>query len=77
MQGKRWFGDDGRIMALPNPIKESSTRPPLFHMEAELDPTLQTVYRKVRLLLPPRTIVMTFYLRDAAVVIIEKTEHSL
>ncbi|XP_075901549.1 coiled-coil and C2 domain-containing protein 2A isoform X3 [Nelusetta ayraudi] len=45
-EGKRWFGDDGRIMALPNPIKESSTRPPLFHMEAELDPTLQTVYRK-------------------------------
>ncbi|XP_055021211.1 coiled-coil and C2 domain-containing protein 2A [Boleophthalmus pectinirostris] len=45
-EGKKWFGDDGRIMALPNPIKESSTRPPLFHMEEELDPALQTVFRK-------------------------------
>ncbi|XP_053499289.1 coiled-coil and C2 domain-containing protein 2A isoform X3 [Ictalurus furcatus] len=45
-QGMRWFGDDGRIMALPNPIKESSSRPPLFHLEEELDPALQTVYRK-------------------------------
>ncbi|XP_028260415.1 coiled-coil and C2 domain-containing protein 2A [Parambassis ranga] len=45
-EGKRWFGDDGRIMALPDPIKESSTRPPLFHMEEDLDPALQTVYRK-------------------------------
>ncbi|KAL7396300.1 hypothetical protein ABVT39_003795 [Epinephelus coioides] len=44
--GKKWFGDDGRIMALPDPIKESSTRPPLFHMEEDLDPALQTVYRK-------------------------------
>uniref|UniRef100_A0A4W6E1R3 Coiled-coil and C2 domain containing 2A n=1 Tax=Lates calcarifer TaxID=8187 RepID=A0A4W6E1R3_LATCA len=45
-EGKKWFGDDGRIMALPDPIKESSTRPPLFHMEEDLDPALQTVYRK-------------------------------
>lgn len=59
MQGKRWFGDDGRIMALPNPIKESSTRPPLFHMEEELDPALQTVYRKVNLPLPRRSYTMT------------------
>ncbi|KAK1875520.1 hypothetical protein KUDE01_015321, partial [Dissostichus eleginoides] len=28
-EGKKWFGDDGRIVALPDPIKESSTRPPL------------------------------------------------
>ena len=48
-KGNKWFGDDGRIMALPDPIKESSTRPPLFHMEEDLDPALQTVYRKVRL----------------------------
>uniref|UniRef100_A0A3Q1BCK6 C2 domain-containing protein n=1 Tax=Amphiprion ocellaris TaxID=80972 RepID=A0A3Q1BCK6_AMPOC len=47
-EGKKWFGDDGRIMALPDPIKESSTRPPLFHMEEDVDPSLQTVYRKVR-----------------------------
>ncbi|KAM9384360.1 coiled-coil and C2 domain-containing protein 2A isoform 2-T2 [Pholidichthys leucotaenia] len=45
-EGNKWFGDDGRIIALPNPIKESSTRPPLFHMEEDLDPSLQTVYRK-------------------------------
>ncbi|XP_051232359.1 coiled-coil and C2 domain-containing protein 2A isoform X2 [Dicentrarchus labrax] len=45
-EGKKWFGDDGRIMALPDPIKESSTRPPLFHMEEDLDAALQTVYRK-------------------------------
>ncbi|XP_062871722.1 coiled-coil and C2 domain-containing protein 2A [Trichomycterus rosablanca] len=45
-QGKKWFGDDGRIIALPNPIKESSSRPPLFHLEEELEPALQTFYRK-------------------------------
>ncbi|XP_030642577.1 coiled-coil and C2 domain-containing protein 2A [Chanos chanos] len=45
-QGTKWFGDDGRIMALPDPIKESSSRPPLFHLDDELDPALQTVYRK-------------------------------
>uniref|UniRef100_A0A3P8UI20 Coiled-coil and C2 domain containing 2A n=1 Tax=Cynoglossus semilaevis TaxID=244447 RepID=A0A3P8UI20_CYNSE len=44
-EGKKWFGDDGRILALPDPIKESSTRPPLFHMEEDLDPALQTVHR--------------------------------
>ncbi|XP_073678752.1 coiled-coil and C2 domain-containing protein 2A [Garra rufa] len=45
-EGRKWFGDDGRIIALPDPIKESSSRPPLFHLEDELDPALQTVYRK-------------------------------
>ncbi|RXM98044.1 Coiled-coil and C2 domain-containing protein 2A [Acipenser ruthenus] len=45
-EGKRWFGDDGRIMALPNPIKESSTRPPVFSLEEDVDPALETVYRK-------------------------------
>uniref|UniRef100_A0A671WH34 Coiled-coil and C2 domain containing 2A n=1 Tax=Sparus aurata TaxID=8175 RepID=A0A671WH34_SPAAU len=45
-EGKKWFGDDGRIMALPDPIKESSTRPPLFQMEEDVDPALHTVYRK-------------------------------
>ncbi|KAJ7986525.1 hypothetical protein DPEC_G00340770 [Dallia pectoralis] len=45
-QGWKWFGDDGRIMALPDPIKESSTRPPLFQIEEDLDPALQTVFRK-------------------------------
>ncbi|XP_047231585.1 coiled-coil and C2 domain-containing protein 2A isoform X1 [Girardinichthys multiradiatus] len=45
-EGNKWFGDDGKIIALPDPIKESSTRPPLFHVEGELDPALQTVHRK-------------------------------
>ncbi|KAM9849276.1 coiled-coil and C2 domain-containing protein 2A [Aulostomus maculatus] len=45
-EGKKWFRDDGKIIALPDPIKESSTRPPLFHTEGDLDPALQTVYRK-------------------------------
>ncbi|XP_051515693.1 coiled-coil and C2 domain-containing protein 2A-like isoform X2 [Myxocyprinus asiaticus] len=45
-EGRKWFGDDGRIMALPDPIKESSSRPPLFHLEDELDPALHTVCRK-------------------------------
>uniref|UniRef100_A0A9J8A2J0 DUF5523 domain-containing protein n=1 Tax=Cyprinus carpio carpio TaxID=630221 RepID=A0A9J8A2J0_CYPCA len=47
-EGRKWFGDDGRIIALPEPIKESSSRPPLFILEDELDPALQTAYRKVR-----------------------------
>nr|XP_015200508.1 PREDICTED: coiled-coil and C2 domain-containing protein 2A isoform X2 [Lepisosteus oculatus] len=45
-EGKKWFGDDGRIIALPNPIKESSTRPPVFSLEEDLDPALETLYRK-------------------------------
>ncbi|MBN3307485.1 C2D2A protein, partial [Amia calva] len=45
-EGKKWFGDDGRIIALPNPIKESFTRPPVFSLEEDLDPVLETVYRK-------------------------------
>ncbi|XP_035270947.1 coiled-coil and C2 domain-containing protein 2A isoform X2 [Anguilla anguilla] len=44
--GKKWFGDDGQVLALPDPIKESSTRPPLFNLEQDLDPALQTIYRK-------------------------------
>ncbi|XP_069712373.1 coiled-coil and C2 domain-containing protein 2A-like isoform X2 [Phaenicophaeus curvirostris] len=45
-QGKEWFGDDGKILALPNPIKESSTRPPIFSLEEGIAPALETVYRK-------------------------------
>ncbi|XP_039607444.1 coiled-coil and C2 domain-containing protein 2A isoform X1 [Polypterus senegalus] len=45
-EGKKWFGDDGRVMALPNPIKEYSTRPSVFSTFQDLDPTLETVYRK-------------------------------
>lgn len=45
-EGKKWFGDDGRIIALPDPIKKSSTQRPLLRMEMDLDPELQPVYRK-------------------------------
>ncbi|NXP19100.1 C2D2A protein, partial [Scytalopus superciliaris] len=45
-QGKEWFGEDGKILALPNPIKQSSTRPPIFSLEEGIAPELETVYRK-------------------------------
>uniref|UniRef100_A0A8B9EZV5 Coiled-coil and C2 domain containing 2A n=1 Tax=Amazona collaria TaxID=241587 RepID=A0A8B9EZV5_9PSIT len=45
-QGKEWFGDDGKILALPNPIKQSSTRPPIFSLEEGIAPELETVYVK-------------------------------
>uniref|UniRef100_A0A8V0Y5W6 Coiled-coil and C2 domain containing 2A n=1 Tax=Gallus gallus TaxID=9031 RepID=A0A8V0Y5W6_CHICK len=45
-KGKEWFGDDGRILALPNPIKQSSTRPPVFSLEEGIAPELETIYRK-------------------------------
>ncbi|KAJ6659406.1 hypothetical protein lerEdw1_019138 [Lerista edwardsae] len=45
-QGKKWFGDDGRILALPNPIKQFSTRPPVFSAEKNKEPELETFYRK-------------------------------
>ncbi|NXY88611.1 C2D2A protein, partial [Alcedo cyanopectus] len=45
-QGKKWFGEDGKILALPNPIKPSPTRPPIFSLEEGIAPELETVYRK-------------------------------
>uniref|UniRef100_A0A8D0H1Y2 Coiled-coil and C2 domain containing 2A n=1 Tax=Sphenodon punctatus TaxID=8508 RepID=A0A8D0H1Y2_SPHPU len=45
-KGKMWFGDDGKILALPNPIKQSSTRPPIFSLEEGIGPELETLYRK-------------------------------
>ncbi|XP_032541704.1 coiled-coil and C2 domain-containing protein 2A isoform X2 [Chiroxiphia lanceolata] len=45
-QGKEWFGDDGKILALPNPIKQSPTRPPIFSLEEGIAPEFETVYRK-------------------------------
>uniref|UniRef100_A0A8C8VJA3 Coiled-coil and C2 domain containing 2A n=1 Tax=Pelusios castaneus TaxID=367368 RepID=A0A8C8VJA3_9SAUR len=45
-QGKRWFGDDGKLLALPNPIKQSSMRPPIFSLEEDIEPELETLYRK-------------------------------
>ncbi|XP_071412876.1 coiled-coil and C2 domain-containing protein 2A isoform X2 [Pithys albifrons albifrons] len=51
-QGKEWFGDDGKILALPNPIKQSSTRPPIFSLEEGIAPELETVYRKAMKMTP-------------------------
>eukprot|EP00062_Callorhinchus_milii_P004934 gi/632943873/ref/XP_007887193.1/ PREDICTED: coiled-coil and C2 domain-containing protein 2A isoform X2 [Callorhinchus milii] len=45
-EGKNWFGADGRILALPNPIKQSQTRPPVYSREEEVEPALETMYRK-------------------------------
>uniref|UniRef100_A0A8C6YTK6 Coiled-coil and C2 domain containing 2A n=1 Tax=Nothoprocta perdicaria TaxID=30464 RepID=A0A8C6YTK6_NOTPE len=45
-RGKEWFGDDGKILALPNPIKQSLTRPPIFSLEEGIEPELETLYRK-------------------------------
>ncbi|KAG8591451.1 hypothetical protein GDO81_000189 [Engystomops pustulosus] len=45
-EGKKWFGDDGNILALPNPIKASPTRPPIFTLHEGIDPALETIYVK-------------------------------
>ncbi|KFO95909.1 Coiled-coil and C2 domain-containing protein 2A, partial [Calypte anna] len=45
-RGKEWFGDDGKILALPNPIKQSPTRPPILSLEEGIAPELETVYTK-------------------------------
>lgn len=45
-QGKGWFGEDGRIVALPDPVKDTPTRPRVIPNE-ERDAELQTVFRKV------------------------------
>uniref|UniRef100_A0A8C6YQU3 Coiled-coil and C2 domain containing 2A n=1 Tax=Nothoprocta perdicaria TaxID=30464 RepID=A0A8C6YQU3_NOTPE len=46
LRQERWFGDDGKILALPNPIKQSLTRPPIFSLEEGIEPELETLYRK-------------------------------
>ncbi|XP_075050779.1 coiled-coil and C2 domain-containing protein 2A isoform X2 [Mixophyes fleayi] len=46
VQGKKWFGDDGNILALVNPIKASPTRPPIFSLHEGIEPALETVYVK-------------------------------
>ncbi|KAM3938645.1 coiled-coil and C2 domain-containing protein 2A isoform 2-T2 [Leptodactylus fuscus] len=45
-EGKKWFGDDGNILALPNPIKASPTRPPIFSLHEGIEPALETMYIK-------------------------------
>ncbi|KAM4809986.1 coiled-coil and C2 domain-containing protein 2A [Rhinophrynus dorsalis] len=50
-KGKKWFGDDGKIIALANPIKQSSTRPPIFSLDEGINPELETVFVKA---IPPK-----------------------
>ena len=51
VQGKEWFGEDGVLIALPDPLKEISYRPPIVE---EVDPALQTEYKKVHSKTHPR-----------------------
>ncbi|XP_054855261.1 coiled-coil and C2 domain-containing protein 2A isoform X2 [Eublepharis macularius] len=51
-QEKKWFGDDGNILALPNPIKQSCTRPPIFSVEEGKELELETCYRKAMKMMP-------------------------
>uniref|UniRef100_A0A8D0S096 C2 domain-containing protein n=1 Tax=Sus scrofa TaxID=9823 RepID=A0A8D0S096_PIG len=44
--GRRWFGDDGRILALPNPIKPFPSHPPVSPREQDLKAELETLYKK-------------------------------
>ncbi|XP_063779849.1 coiled-coil and C2 domain-containing protein 2A isoform X2 [Pseudophryne corroboree] len=46
VEGKKWFGEDGNILALDNPIKPSPTRPPFFSLDEGIDPSLETLYVK-------------------------------
>ncbi|XP_036083416.1 coiled-coil and C2 domain-containing protein 2A isoform X2 [Rousettus aegyptiacus] len=44
--GRKWFGDDGRILALPNPIKPFPSRPPVLTREQDVKAELETLYKK-------------------------------
>ncbi|KAM5283104.1 coiled-coil and C2 domain-containing protein 2A isoform 5-T5 [Hipposideros larvatus] len=44
--GRKWFGDDGRILALPNPIKPFPSRPPVLTQERDMKAELETLYKK-------------------------------
>ncbi|XP_015450398.2 coiled-coil and C2 domain-containing protein 2A isoform X2 [Pteropus alecto] len=44
--GRKWFGDDGRILALPNPIKPFPSRPPVLTQEQDVKAELETLYKK-------------------------------
>ncbi|KAM5338395.1 coiled-coil and C2 domain-containing protein 2A isoform 2-T5 [Glossophaga mutica] len=43
---RKWFGDDGRILALPNPIKPLPARPPALTQEQGVNAELETLYTK-------------------------------
>ncbi|ESO88285.1 hypothetical protein LOTGIDRAFT_219375 [Lottia gigantea] len=42
-KGRKWFGEDGRLKALPDPLKKNPSRP---FMTDEQEPYLETVFRK-------------------------------
>lgn len=44
LQAKRWFGEDGELIMLPDPLRPTPSRPP---MPEEMEPYLETVFRKV------------------------------
>ncbi|XP_054996606.1 coiled-coil and C2 domain-containing protein 2A isoform X2 [Sorex araneus] len=44
--GRKWFGDDGRIIALPNPIKPFPSRPPVLPPGHGTKAELETLYKK-------------------------------
>uniref|UniRef100_X1Z7B6 C2 domain-containing protein n=1 Tax=Capitella teleta TaxID=283909 RepID=X1Z7B6_CAPTE len=46
-EAKDWFGEDGVLIALPNPLKEYAERPPIVE---EVAPLLQTEYKKAFLI---------------------------
>ncbi|XP_035874755.1 coiled-coil and C2 domain-containing protein 2A isoform X3 [Phyllostomus discolor] len=43
---RKWFGDDGRILALPNPIKPFPARPPALTQGQGVNAELETLYKK-------------------------------
>ncbi|XP_032771896.1 coiled-coil and C2 domain-containing protein 2A isoform X2 [Rattus rattus] len=43
---RKWFGDDGRILALPSPIKPFPSRPSLSTQEQSPKAELETLYKK-------------------------------
>ncbi|XP_069488037.1 coiled-coil and C2 domain-containing protein 2A isoform X2 [Ambystoma mexicanum] len=45
-KGKKWFGVDGKIIALDDPIKKTFTRPPIVSNQERIDPALEIQYRK-------------------------------
>lgn len=47
-QERKWFGDDGRILALPSPIKSFPSRPSLSTQERSPKAELETLYKKVQ-----------------------------
>ncbi|XP_051020846.1 coiled-coil and C2 domain-containing protein 2A [Acomys russatus] len=44
--GRKWFGDDGRILALPSPIKPFPSKPSLSTQEQSAKTELETLYKK-------------------------------